>query len=227
MPKKDLIKHAGKIVASLKKEYPDAACSLNFKTPHQLLVATILSAQCTDERVNIVTKSLFEKYKKPSDYADAPIAELENDIRSTGFFRNKAKSLKQSAKAIVDKHKGKVPDSLAELVELPGVGRKTATVILGTAYKKAEGITVDTHVIRLSQRLGLTTEKNPEKIEKDLLPLIPQKDWIIFSHLLIYHGRSICRARSPECAKCRLAKICPSFGRVGAAHSNNLMADNK
>ncbi len=226
-PMENLMKHAGKIVALLKKEYPDAACSLNFRTPHQLLVATILSAQCTDERVNIVTRSLFKKYKRPLDYVTAPIAELEAAIRSTGFFRNKAKSLKESAKVIVDKHKGKVPESIVELVKLPGVGRKTATVIMGTAFGKAEGITVDTHVIRLSQRLGLTAEKNPEKIEKDLMALIPKDDWIMFSHLLIDHGRSVCGARSPECTKCRLSRICPSSGKVSAVHSITHMADNK
>ena len=192
-------------------EYPDSACTLDFKTTHQLMVATILSAQCTDERVNIVTKYLFKKYRKPLDYASAPIEELEEDIRSTGFFRNKAKSIKNSSRAIVDKHKGKVPDSMQELVKLTGVGRKTATVILGTGFGKAEGITVDTHVSRISKRLGFTSEKTPEKIEKDLMDLIQKKDWIIFSHLIIDHGRAVCKARNPECDRCILSKHCPFF----------------
>lgn len=201
---------ARKIVGLLKKNYPDSACTLNFKTTHQLLVATILSAQCTDERVNVVTKDLFKKYKKPLDFAKAPIKQLEGDIRSTGFFRNKAKSIKNSSQKIVDEFKGKVPNKIEELVKLPGVGRKTATVILGTAFGKAEGITVDTHVSRLSQRLEFTSEKTPEKIEKDLMVLIPKKDWILFSHLLIDHGRSVCKARNPECERCFLNKLCPS-----------------
>lgn len=202
---------ARKAVALLKKEYPNSACTLNFKTAHQLLVATILSAQCTDERVNIVTKYLFKKYRKPLDYASAPIKELEEDIRSTGFFRNKAKSIKNSSQTIVEIFRGKVPDKMEELVKLPGVGRKTATVILGTAFGKAEGVTVDTHVARLSRRLGFTHEKTPEKIEKDLMVLIPKKDWIIFSHLLIDHGRSVCKARKPECERCFLVKLCPFY----------------
>jgi len=202
---------AAKIVKLLKMNYPDAACTLNFKTTHQLLVATILSAQCTDERVNIVTKKLFKKYKKPLDYAKTPIEQIENDIHSTGFFRNKAKSIKNSSQMIVDNYKGRVPDKMEELVKLAGVGRKTATVILGTAFGKAEGVTVDTHVSRISKRLGLTSEKTPEKIEKDLMKLIPKKDWIIFSHLLIDHGRAVCKARKPECERCLLSKLCPFF----------------
>lgn len=197
-----------KIVKLLKKNYPDSACTLNFKTAHQLMVATILSAQCTDERVNIVTKKLFKKYKKPLDYANAPIEQLEEDIHSTGFFRNKAKSIKNSSQMIVDNYKGRVPDKMEELVKLAGVGRKTATVILGTAFGKAEGVTVDTHVSRISKRLGLTSEKTPEKIEKDLMNIIPKKDWIIFSHLLIDHGRTVCKARKPECENCFLSNLC-------------------
>ncbi|MCP4705261.1 MAG: endonuclease III [candidate division Zixibacteria bacterium] len=211
MPDLKLKNRAKKIVTNLKKEYPNSACTLNFKTTHQLMVATILSAQCTDERVNIVTKELFKKYKKPKDYANAPKEELEEDIRSTGFFRNKAKSIKKSAGDIVEKHKGRVPDNMKELVKLAGVGRKTATVILGTGFGKAEGVTVDTHVSRISQRLGLTTKKTPEKIEKDLMALLPQKDWIIFSHLLIDFGRDVCKARNPECERCFLNKLCPFF----------------
>lgn len=197
-----------KIVKLLKKNYPDSACTLNFKTAHQLMVATILSAQCTDERVNIVTKALFKKYKKPLDYAKTPIEQLEEDIHSTGFFRNKAKSIKNSSQMIVDNYKGRVPDKMEELVKLAGVGRKTATVILGTAFGKAEGVTVDTHVSRISKRLGLTSEKTPEKIEKDLMNIIPKKDWIIFSHLLIDHGRTVCKARKPECENCFLSNLC-------------------
>ncbi|MBW1784778.1 MAG: endonuclease III [Deltaproteobacteria bacterium] len=204
---------AGKIIALLKKEYPKADCTLDFRSPHQLLVSTILSAQCTDERVNIVTKELFKKYKKPSDYADANIKALENDIRSTGFFRNKAKSIKESAAMIANNHSGKIPDTLAELVKLPGVGRKTASVILGTAFRKAEGIVVDTHVARLSQRLGFTNNKDAVRIEKDLMAIIPKKDWIIFSHLMISHGRAVCKARKPACGSCALAKQCPSAGK--------------
>ena len=211
MSETDQKQRASKIVKLLKKNYPDATCTLNFKTTHQLMVATILSAQCTDERVNIVTKELFKKYKKPIDFANAPIEQLEEDVRSTGFFRNKAKSIKNSAMVLVEKYKGKVPDSMQELVKLAGVGRKTATVILGTGFGKAEGITVDTHVNRISGRLGLTSEKTPEKIENDLMALIPKKDWIIYSHLIIDHGRAVCKARSPECEKCFLTKLCPFF----------------
>lgn len=203
---------AKKIVALLKKAYPGADCSLDFKTPHQLLVSTILSAQCTDERVNIVTKDLFKKYKKPHDYADADIHELEEDIRSTGFFRNKAKSIKESAIVIDNHYNGKIPETMEELIKLPGVGRKTASVILGTAFKKAEGVVVDTHVIRLSRRLGLTENKDAVKIEKDLMQLLPKSDWIIFSHLMISHGRAVCKARKPDCGSCVLAGLCPSAG---------------
>jgi len=202
-----------KIIRALKKEYPNSACSLDFRTPHQLLVATILSAQCTDERVNIVTKDLFKKYKKPADYAKAPLQQIEDDIRSTGFYRNKAKSIKGSAEAIVA-NGNKVPDSMEKLVKLPGVGRKTATVILGTAFKKAEGVTVDTHVARLTRRFGFTRDKDPVKIERQLMELIPQNDWIIFSHLLIDHGRAVCKARKPDCQNCVLAKLCPSFEKI-------------
>jgi len=203
---------AKKIISLLKKEYPGADCTLDFKSPHQLLVATILSAQCTDERVNIVTKVLFKKYKKPRDFAEAGIKELENDIRSTGFFRNKAKSIKESASIITNYYKGKIPDSMAELIKLPGVGRKTASVILGTAFGVAEGIVVDTHVARLSRRFGFTKNKDAVKIEKDLMKIIPKNDWIIFSHLMISHGRAVCKARKPECDSCALSKLCPSAG---------------
>jgi endonuclease III len=199
-----------RIIRTLKKAHPDAACSLNFKTPHQLLVATILSAQCTDERVNAVTPALFEKYKSAADFAQADKKELENDIRSTGFFRNKAKGIRESSKIIVEQCNGRMPRRMRDLVKLPGVGRKTASVILGTAFGKAEGIVVDTHVARLSKRLGFTSETDPVKIENDLIQLIPKKEWIIFSHLMIFHGRSICKARRPECRRCVIANYCPS-----------------
>jgi endonuclease-3 len=209
------IKRRAKIIVTvLKKEYPDARCTLDFNTPHQLLVATILSAQCTDERVNIVTKELFKKYRKTSDFADSDRKELEDDIRSTGFFRNKAKSIQESAKTIVNHYGGRMPDNMADLIKLAGVGRKTASVILGTAFGKAEGIAVDTHVNRLSRRLGLTVNKDAPGIEKDLMKIILKEDWIIFSHLLIDHGRAVCKARKPACDDCVLAKYCPSAGTI-------------
>jgi endonuclease-3 len=201
---------ARKIVGRLKREYPDAVTSLKYKTPHQLLVATVLSAQSTDEQVNKITGGLFKKYRKPEDFANAPVKGLENDIRSIGLFRNKAKAIKESARMIVDEFGGTVPQELSELVRLPGVGRKTASVILGAAFNRAEGVVVDTHVARLSKRLGLTGQKNAEKIEKDLMDVIPKKDWILFSHMMIDHGRAVCKARKPECGKCILAGLCPS-----------------
>jgi endonuclease-3 len=205
-------KHISKILAILEESYPGASCSLTFRSPHQLLVATILSAQCTDERVNIVTPGLFKKYKTTRDFAEADIKELENDIRSTGFFRNKAKAIKESAMILVREHNGKMPESLEELIKLPGVGRKTASVVLGAAFGKAEGIVVDTHVARISFRLGLTEEKEPLKIERDLMKIIPKKDWIDISHRLIIHGRQICKARRPDCNHCPLNRLCPTAG---------------
>lgn len=202
-----------KIIALLKKAYPNAACSLNFQTPHQLLVATILSAQCTDERVNAVTPSLFKKYKSPSDFAAADLSELENDIRSTGFFRNKAKAIKESSRLLEEKYRGEMPQTLDELIQLPGVGRKTASVVLGAAFGKAEGIVVDTHVARLSRRLGWTSHDDPFKIEQDLMKLIPRDDWIIIAHLLIDHGRAVCMARQPHCRDCLLSRLCPSASK--------------
>jgi endonuclease-3 len=202
---------AAEIVKALKKAYPDARCSLDFKTPHQLLTATILSAQCTDERVNETTPALFQKYKTVADFAEADIRELEEDIRPTGFFRNKARAIKESSKAIVERFGGKVPDRMENLIELPGVGRKTASVILGAAFGKAEGIVVDTHVARLAKKLGFTDQVDPVKIEKDLMEIVAKKDWIVFSHLLIFHGRAVCKARRPECASCPIAALCPSF----------------
>gem|GEM_PF-453576 len=203
-------KRARQIVRLLKKEYPDARCSLNHSNPLELLVATILSAQCTDERVNIVTADLFRKYRTADDYAAAPASELELDIHSTGFFRNKAKAIQGAARIIAEEHGGRVPDAMDELLRLPGVARKTANVVLGNAYGIASGVVVDTHVARLSERLGLSGERTPEKIERDLAALIPESDWIIFPHLLIAHGRKICQARKPLCGECVLAKLCPS-----------------
>jgi endonuclease III len=204
------------LVKYLKKEYPDARCSLDHSNALELLVATILSAQCTDERVNIVTSSLFRKYRTWEDYASAPASELEADIRPTGFFRNKAKSIQGACRLIGERHDGSVPRSMEELLELPGVARKTANVVLGNAYGIASGVVVDTHVSRLSARLGLSDEKAPEKIERDLVGLLPESEWIDFSHLLIAHGRKVCKARTPLCGECGLAKLCPSAFVTGA-----------
>ena len=209
-------KRARQIVKLLKKEYPDARCSLNYSSPLELLVATILSAQCTDERVNIVTEDLFRKYRSCADFAAASTAELERDIHSTGFFRNKAKAIQGAARLINEEYGGRVPETMEELLRLPGVARKTANVVLGNAFGIASGVVVDTHVTRLSERLGLSNEKTPEKIERDLATLIPKADWIIFSHLLIAHGRKICQARKPLCSECVLAKLCPSAFKVNA-----------
>jgi endonuclease-3 len=200
--------------------YPDAHCELDYKTPLQLLIATILSAQCTDKRVNMVTPALFKKYPKATDYAKAASTELENAIRSTGFFRNKTKSIRAAASAIVQKFGGRVPETMEELRELPGVGRKTANVVLGNAFGKNEGVVVDTHVARLSQRLGLTKQKDPEKIERDLMKLVPRKHWTVWSHWLIWHGRRRCFARKPDCSQCEVFRLCPSgktFLRTGEA----------
>ena len=198
-----------KIMAILDEHYPDVTCALNHKNPLELLVATILSAQCTDERVNKVTEDLFKKYKTAEDYAEAPIEELEEDIRSTGFFRNKAKSIKGLGAALGEKHGGEVPQTQDEMVKLPGVGRKTANVVLATCFG-IPGITVDTHVGRLSQRLGLTKNKDAVKIEFDLMELIPKKKWDRFSLQLIWHGRKICASRKPKCNICPLFDLCPS-----------------
>ncbi len=198
------------IIARLHKAYPDARCSLTFRNPFQLLVATILSAQCTDERVNMVTPALFKRFAKPADMAAARPEELEAMIKSTGFFRNKTKSLLGMSDALVERHQGQVPAAMAELVELPGVGRKTANVVLGNAFDKAEGIVVDTHVSRVSQRLGLTTHTDAVKIELDLMDLVPRAEWTVISHLCIDHGRAICKAPTPRCEVCMLNDICPS-----------------
>jgi endonuclease-3 len=203
-------KRVRKLIRLLKKEYPEARCSLSYSNPLELLVATILSAQCTDERVNVVTAELFRKYRTWEDYAAAPAAELERDIHSTGFFRNKAKAIQGASRMIGEKHGGRVPDSMEELLKLPGVARKTANVVLGNAFGIASGVVVDTHVTRLSERLGLSAEKSAEKIERDLNGLVPEGDWIVFPHLLIAHGRKVCKARGPLCGECVLAKLCPS-----------------
>ena len=199
-----------KIIKRLKKEFPHAKCALNYKNPLELLVATILSAQCTDERVNKVTLNLFKKYKTVQDYAESSLRELEKDIHSTGFFRNKAKSIRECCKGMIEKHKGKVPRTMEELVKLPGIGRKTANVILGNVFD-IPGIVVDTHVRRLSNRMGLTTLQDPVKIEFDLQKIIPQKEWTNFSHLLIWHGRKTCIARKPKCDVCCISDVCPKL----------------
>ena len=198
------------IIRRLKRTYPGAKCSLNHTNPFELLVATILSAQCTDERVNLVTADLFRKYRKPEDYLAVPPRELEKDIQSTGFFRNKTKSIQGTAKMLTEQYHGEVPQTMDELLELPGVARKTANVVLGNAFDIHAGVVVDTHVTRLSHRLGLTQQKTAEKIEQDLIPIVPKKDWVIFPHLMIYHGRKICKARTPLCAECTIEKQCPS-----------------
>ena len=208
------------LVEVLPEVYPGAHCELDYKNPLQLLIATILSAQCTDKRVNMVTPALFKKYKTATDYAKAPQAELESAIKSTGFFRNKTKSIRAATSTIVEKFGGKVPSTMEELRELPGVGRKTANVVLGNAFDKNEGIVVDTHVARLSQRLGLTKEKDAEKIERDLMKLVPHQHWTNWSHWLIWHGRRRCYSRKPDCSNCEIFRLCPSgkvFLRRGVA----------
>jgi endonuclease III len=209
-PSREEKRRALKIINLLKREYPDVRCSLNFTNPLELLVATILSAQCTDERVNLVTADLFRKYRRAEDYYKVEPTELEGDIRSTGFYRNKAKSIQGACRMIADRYKGRVPETIDELLLLPGVARKTANVVLGNAFGITSGIVVDTHVARLSERLRLTRNTQPEKIERDLMELVPRKDWIDFSHLLIAHGRKVCNARKPLCGECVVEKLCPS-----------------
>ncbi len=194
----------------LDHHYPTPECALLHRNPFQLLVATMLSAQCTDERVNLVTQSLFKKYRNPADFARVSQSSLEKEIRSTGFFRNKAKNIRATSRIILKQFGGKVPRTMEELLTLPGVARKTANVVLGTAYGIASGVVVDTHVERLSQRLGLTRQKNPQKIEQDLMRIIPRDRWIAFSHQLIWHGRRICQARKPKCLICPFLDICPT-----------------
>jgi endonuclease-3 len=198
------------ILARLDEAYPDATCELKHDNAFQLLISTILSAQCTDVRVNQVTQELYRRYSKPEDFAYASPAELEKEIRPTGFFRNKTKSIMGASKAIVEKFGGQVPRTMEEILTLPGVARKTGNVVLGTAYGIASGVVVDTHVIRLSQRLDLTRNNDPKRIEQDLMAILPQDKWIKFSHQLIWHGRRICSARKPKCAECNLEKLCYS-----------------
>jgi endonuclease-3 len=206
----ELKKRTREIIRKLKRAYPGAKCSLNHSNAFELLIATILSAQCTDDRVNIVTADLFRKYRKPEDYLKVSPRELEKDIQSTGFFRNKTKSIQGTAKMLTETYSGEVPKTMDELLELPGVARKTANVVLGNAFDIKAGVVVDTHVTRLSHRLNLTQEKTAEKIEQDLIPIVPRKDWVIFPHLIIYHGRKTCKARNPQCAECVIEKLCPS-----------------
>ncbi len=202
----------GKIIAALQRTYPNAHCELNFANPLQLLIATILSAQCTDKRVNLVTAELFKKYRVAKDFADAPLAELEEAVKTTGFFRNKARNIKACCAALVEKSGGEVPRTMDELHALAGVGRKTANVVLGNAFGINVGVVVDTHVTRLSHRLGLTKQTDPVKIEQELMQLVPQKNWTLFSHWLIWHGRRRCAARKPDCQNCEIQKLCPQTG---------------
>lgn len=220
-PLDNLKKRTRDIIRRLKRGYPDAKCSLNHTSPFELLVATILSAQCTDERVNMVTNDLFRKYRGPEDYLNVSPRELEKDIQSTGFFRNKTKSIQGTSKMLLEEYSGRVPQTMDELLELPGVARKTANVVLGNAFDIKSGVVVDTHVTRLSHRLGLSQEKDPTKIERDLVELVPKKDWVIFPHLLIAHGRKICRARNPLCDQCPVERLCPSsFLKTGVMPDN-------
>jgi len=208
--KSQLKERTEKIIKLLKRAHPDGKCALHHSNAFELLVATILSAQCTDERVNKVTADLFRKYRRPEDYLKVPATELQEDIRTTGFFRNKTKSIQGACKLLVEEFDGEVPQSMEELLKLPGVARKTANVVLGVAYGKAEGVVVDTHVSRLSHRLKLSRHKDAGKIEKDLMEIVPRKNWIEFAHLLIFHGRRICKARRPLCEECVVEELCPS-----------------
>ena len=201
-----------KIIAGLQKTYPDAHCELDFANPLQLLIATILSAQCTDKRVNMVTVDLFKKYRTAKDFAEADLGELEDAIKTTGFFRNKAKNIQACCRALVEEHGGEVPQTMEELFALDGVGRKTANVVLGNAFGINVGVVVDTHVARLSYRLGLTKQTDAVKIEQELMALVPQEQWTLFSHWLIWHGRRRCYARKPDCANCEIKKHCPQIG---------------
>ncbi len=213
MPRESLAaKHARAlaIIAGLKRTYPDAHCELNFSNPLELLIATILSAQCTDKQVNIVTEALFQKYRSAADFANADLLQIEQDIRRIGLFRNKAKNLQACCRALVERHGGEVPHTMDELTALAGVGRKTANVVLGNAFGLNVGVVVDTHVVRLSERLDLTKETTPEKIEQALMKLVPQNDWAMLSHWLIWHGRRRCAARKPDCARCEIRTLCPS-----------------
>jgi endonuclease-3 len=211
---------AKKVIRFLRKHYPDAGCTLDFESVHQLMVATILSAQCTDERVNMVTPALFKKYPNVQAFAEAKLAELEKDIYTTGFYSNKTKAIKNSAQELLGRHAGQMPRTLDELVKLSGIGRKTGSVILGAGFGLAEGVVVDTHVARISRLLAFTREKDPARIERDLMALIPVKDWIDYAHLLIQHGRTLCKARRPACEECFLNKLCPSAGVSDSSSKN-------
>lgn len=212
LAKSKLLARCRTILRRLRAAYPRVRCALHHHNPLQLLIATILSAQCTDERVNLVTPALFRRYRSAADFAAAPQAELEAMIRSTGFFRNKALSIRNCCQGLVEHHGGNVPDTLDELIQLDGIGRKTANVVLGVAFGKAEGVVVDTHVLRLSRRMGLTRQTTPEKVEQALMKIVPRNDWIDFSHLLIWHGRKRCNARKPDCIQCEVADVCPRIG---------------
>jgi endonuclease-3 len=215
MPRESLVakkERAQKICAALQRTYPNAHCELNFSNPLELLVATILSAQCTDKRVNIVTAELFKKFRSAKDFADAPLAEIETAVKTTGFFRNKAKNIKNCCAALVEKFGGEVPRTMDELHALAGVGRKTANVVLGNAFGINVGVVVDTHVTRLSNRLGLAKGTDAVKLEQQLMQLVPQKDWTLFSHWLIWHGRRRCSARKPDCENCEIKNFCPQIG---------------
>jgi len=221
MPSKTLLVRRARVAAILpilKRAYPDAKCSLNFSTPLELLIATILSAQCTDDRVNIVTRTLFQKYRSAADFAAVSQEALEKEIQSTGFYRNKAKSIRAMAKSLIDQHNGRVPETMEELTALAGVGRKTANVVLGNAFGKNVGVTVDTHVTRLSNRLKLTSHAvDAVKIERDLMAVVPQNQWTLWSHLMILHGRAVCQARKPRCESCTIFEHCPSGPQFLAA----------
>ena len=226
---KETLQHkAAEIIRRLKSEYPDAKCALNHSNAFELLIATILSAQCTDERVNIVTAELFRKYRTPQDYLQIEQAELEKDIHSTGFYRNKAKNIIGACKKLIEEFNGQIPQKMEEILTLPGVARKTANVVLGNAFGIKSGIVVDTHVTRLAQRLDLTKNTAAEKIEKDLMEIVPKKHWIMFSHWLIEHGRKVCKARGPKCGDCILSDICPYFAQMNSDISaENLPKGNK
>jgi endonuclease-3 len=213
MPRESAVNRVARvrqIIAGLQRAYPDAHCELLYRNPLELLIATILSAQCTDKRVNVVTADLFKRYRTAADYANAPLGELEEAIKTTGFFRNKARNIQACCRAIVEQHHGEVPRDMEALVQLGGVGRKTANVVLGNAFGINEGVVVDTHVARLSDRLGLSRQNSPEKIEQDLMDLVPREQWTLFSHWLIWHGRRRCAARKPDCARCEIRTLCPS-----------------
>lgn len=206
-----------RIIALLRRAYPGAHCELNFTNPLELLVATILSAQCTDRRVNIVTSELFKKFRSAADYANAPVPQIEDCIKTAGFYRNKARNIQACCRKLVEKHGGEVPRTMEELIHLDGVGRKTANVVLGNAFDTNVGVVVDTHVGRLSNRLGLTKETNPEKVEQELMKLVPRGQWTLFSHWLIWHGRRRCMARKPDCGACEIRELCPTGMKTAAA----------